>query len=75
MRCSGSSRPRHRDAGHEPGRFPARGHINRPLWARAPAGVTYTLTTTALAGDAVYVTRLRQRKNLPASTTVLRIDR
>ena len=27
-----------RDAGHEPGRFPARGHINQPLWARPPAG-------------------------------------
>jgi hypothetical protein len=65
----------HRDAGHEPGRSPARGHINKPLWTRAPAGVTYTLTTTALAADAVYVTRLRQRRNLPASSTILRIDR
>ena len=28
-----------RDAGHEPGRGHARGHINKPLWRRPPAGV------------------------------------
>ena len=38
-----------RDAGHEPNRFPAKGHINQPLWARPPAGVDDTLTTTATA--------------------------
>ena len=36
-----------RDAGHEPGRGNARGHINKPLWRRPPAGVSDTLTTTA----------------------------
>lgn len=65
----------HRDAGHEPGRFPARGHINKPLWKRAPAGVTLTLTTTALASDAAYVTRVRRRRGAPASAVVLAIDR
>ena len=32
-----------RDAGHEPGRDRARGHINKPLWRRPPAGVSDTL--------------------------------
>ncbi|HEX6020951.1 MAG TPA: hypothetical protein VFZ00_03075 [Solirubrobacter sp.] len=63
-----------RDAGHEPGRFPARGHINKPLWARPPKGVTDTLTTTALSADAIYVTRVRKRTGLPAAATVLRVD-
>ena len=49
-----------RDSGHEPGRFPAKGHINKPLWERPPKGVHDTLTTTATADTAVYVTRVRQ---------------
>ena len=36
-----------RDAGHEAGRFPAKGHINKPLWERPPEDVDDTLTTTA----------------------------
>ena len=64
-----------RDAGHDPGRFPARGHINKPLWARPPAGVTDTLTTTATSTDAVYVTRIRKRAGLPPAPVVLRVDR
>ena len=49
-----------RDAGHEKGRFPAKGHINKPLWVRPPEGVHDTLTTTASTDTAVYVTRVRQ---------------
>jgi hypothetical protein len=64
-----------RDAGHEPNRFPARGHINKPLWARPPKGVTDTLTTTAASLDAVYVTRVRKRTGQPPVPTVLRVDR
>jgi hypothetical protein len=64
-----------RDAGHEPGRFPARGHINEALWRRPPAGVNDTLTTTATAADAIYVTRVRKRRGEPATPTVLRIPR
>jgi hypothetical protein len=64
-----------RDAGHEPNRFPAKGHINKPLWARPPAGVDDTLTTTAIDAEAVYVTRLRKRRGLPLTTVILRVDR
>jgi hypothetical protein len=64
-----------RDAGHESGRFPASGHINKRLWTRPPAGVADTLTTTATANDAVYVTRVRKRRGEPARSTVLRIER
>jgi hypothetical protein len=64
-----------RDAGHEPGRFPAKGHINKPLWERPPSGVDDTLTTTAATADAVYFTRLRKRRGLPITTAVLRVDR
>jgi hypothetical protein len=63
-----------RDAGHEKGRFPAKGHINKPLWARPPEGVHDTLTTTASALDAVYVTRVRQLRGATAKADVLRID-
>ena len=63
-----------RDAGHEPGRFPAKGHINKPLWARPPAGVHDTLTTTAVSDDAVYVTRVRQVRKRTPTAAVLRID-
>ena len=63
-----------RDAGHEPGRFPAKGHINKPLWARPPAGVNDTLTTTAVSDKAVYVTRVRQVRKRTPTAAVLRID-
>jgi hypothetical protein len=63
-----------RDAGHEPGRFPAEGHINKPLWERPPAGVHDTLTTTATADTAVYVTRVRQLRGQNATAEILRID-
>ena len=64
-----------RDAGHEPGRFPAKGHINKPLWERPPKGVHDTLTTTATADDG----RLRHprppaaRRRTP-TTEILSID-
>jgi hypothetical protein len=63
-----------RDAGHEPGRFPAKGHINKPLWERPPKGVHVTLTTTGTADRAVYVTRVRQLRGQNATTEILRID-
>ena len=37
-RSTARRRRARRDAGHEPGRFPARGHINKPLWERPPGG-------------------------------------
>jgi hypothetical protein len=63
-----------RDAGHERGRRRARGHINQPLWVRPPKGVHDTLTTTATAPDAVFVTRVRQRTGAPATAEILHID-
>jgi hypothetical protein len=63
-----------RDSGHEAGRFPAKGHINKPLWQRPPRGVHDTLTTTATADSAVYVTRVRQLRNTPTTAAILRID-
>jgi hypothetical protein len=64
-----------RDAGHEAGRGNARGHVDKPLWAAPPAGVAYTLTTTALAADAAFVTRIRRRRGAPATALILRVDR
>jgi hypothetical protein len=63
-----------RDSGHDPGRFPAKGHINKPLWVRPPRGVHDTLTTTATSDTAVYVTRIRQLRASPATAVILRID-
>ncbi|MBE2320491.1 hypothetical protein DVA67_031300 [Solirubrobacter sp. CPCC 204708] len=63
------------DPGHEPGRFPARGHINKPIWDRPPAGVQDTLTTTAAGSDSVFVTRVRKRKGAPATAAVLQLAR
>jgi len=63
-----------RDAGHEPNRGNARGHINKPLWKRPPKGVTDTLTTTATTADAVFVTRVRQVRRAPARADVLRVE-
>ncbi|MDA0179034.1 hypothetical protein OJ997_01910 [Solirubrobacter phytolaccae] len=64
-----------RDAGHEPNRFPAKGHINKPLWERPPAGVQDTLTTTAGTSDAIYVTRVRKRPGETPFATVLVVPR
>jgi len=62
-----------RDAGEEGGKHKnAPGH-HHDLWPRPKPGVADTLTTTAAAADAVYVTRLRQRKGTPVQTVVLRI--
>ena len=63
-----------RDAGEEPGHHGAEGHKPQ-LWARPPPGVADTLTTTALAADAVYVTRLRQRRHDGVQAAVLRFAR
>ncbi|WP_028063060.1 hypothetical protein [Solirubrobacter soli] len=63
-----------RDSGHEAGRFPAEGHINKPLWERPPKGVHDTLTTTAAADTAVYVTRVRQLRGANPTAEILRID-
>ena len=63
-----------RDAGHEPGRDHARGHINKPLWQRPPAGVSDTLTTTATSASAVYFTRVRQPRGGVARADVIRVD-
>jgi hypothetical protein len=63
-----------RDAGHEKGRFPAKGHINKPLWERPPEGVHDTLTTTATSDIAVYVTRVRQLRRSKPTAEILRVD-
>lgn len=62
-----------RDTGEEGGSHKnALGH--RPdLWPRPPAGVATTLTTTATAAGAVYVTWLLQRTGAPVEPAVLRI--
>jgi hypothetical protein len=62
-----------RDAGHEPGRGNARGHINKPLWVRPPKGVSDTLTTTAASADAIYFTRVRQPRRAPARADIIRV--
>jgi hypothetical protein len=62
-----------RDAGEEGGSHKdAPGH-HHDLWPRPKPGVADTLTTTAAGADAVYVTRLRQRKGSPLQAAVLRI--
>ena len=63
-----------RDAGHEPGRDHARGHINKPLWQRRPDGVSDTLTTTATNDSAVYFTRVRQPRAGTARADIVRVD-
>jgi hypothetical protein len=63
-----------RDAGDEPGHRHAPGH-EPDLWARPRPGISDTLTTTALSGDSVYVTRLRQRAGAAVQTAVLRFAR
>jgi len=65
-----------RDAGREPGQGRHRHGSRVPRQpARPPAGLTYTLWTTALARDAAYVTRLRARKGGGAQATLLRVGR
>ena len=64
-----------RDAGHEPGvRHHRHGHP-RKMWRRPRVGVAATLWTTALATDAVYVTRLRQVVDRPLAYEILRVPR
>jgi hypothetical protein len=63
-----------RDLGYEPGHEHADGHKPQ-LWARPPAGVAWTLTTTALSADSVYVTRLRQDAGTAPIPIVLRLAR
>jgi hypothetical protein len=64
-----------RDPGYEPGHKHAEGHSHAPLWDRPPLGITDTLTTTAVAPDAVYFTRVRKTPGLAPSAVVLRVDR
>lgn len=62
-----------RDAGEEGGKHKdAPGHHHDP-WERPPRGVADTLTTTAAAPGAVYVTRLRQKGGAPLETAIIRL--
>ncbi len=67
-----------RDAGHEPGRkrhdegYPGGRAPKAPR--RAPAGVTVTLWSTALAPDAAYVSRIRRTRS-GTSNVILRLAR
>ena len=63
-----------RDLGYEPGHEHAEGH-KKTLWPRPQTGVEDTLTTTALAPDAIYVTRVRKRDGQRPVPVVLRIAR
>jgi hypothetical protein len=64
-----------RDAGYEPGvEHHRHGHPSR-MWPRPRRGVHDTLWTTALAADAAYVTRLRQRTGKPVQPALLRLPR
>jgi hypothetical protein len=63
-----------RDLGYEPGHEHAEGHKPQ-LWPRPPAGVAWTMTTTALSGDSVYVTRLRQDAGQAPVPIILRFAR
>ena len=64
-----------RDAGHEPGNRHKRHGQPHKLWRRPRLGLSLTLWTTALTGDAAYVTRLRQVSGLPLETEILRVPR
>jgi hypothetical protein len=63
-----------RDLGYEPGHERAEGHKPQ-LWPRPEAGVAWTMTTTALSTDSVYVTRLRQNAGQAPMPVVLRFTR
>ena len=64
-----------RDAGHEPGDRHKRHGQPHKLWRRPRRGLSLTLWTTALTGDAAYVTRLRQVSGRPLETEILRVSR
>jgi hypothetical protein len=64
-----------RDAGHEPGDVHKKHGQPHKLWKRPRRGVSNTLWTTALAGDAAYVTRLRQIAGRPLAAEILRVPR
>jgi hypothetical protein len=64
-----------RDAGHEPGDRHKRHGQPHKLWRRPRRGLSLTLWTTALAEEAVYVTRLRQVAGRPLQTEILRVPR
>lgn len=64
-----------RDAGHEPGNEHKQHGQPHKLWKRPARGVSSTLWTTALAGDAAYVTRLRQVSGEPLVSEIVRVPR
>jgi hypothetical protein len=64
-----------RDAGYEPGKEHHKHGNPHKLWPRPRRGVHDTLWTTALAADAAYVTRLRQRTGKPVQPALLRLAR
>ena len=63
-----------RDNGYERGRRRSR-HNHAKLWPRPRRNLSATLWTTALAGDAAYVTRLRQDAGRALVAEILRVDR
>jgi hypothetical protein len=63
-----------RDAEEGKGHHHALGHTPH-LWPRPPAGVAWTMTTTALSADSVYVTRVRQDRGRAPVPIVLRFAR
>ena len=63
-----------RDNGYERGRRDTR-HNTRKLPPRPRRGLSASLWTTALAGDAAYVTRLRQAAGRTMVAEILRVDR
>ena len=63
-----------RDSGWEPGH--QHGHGTEGAYPPRPRpGISDTLWTTALAADAAYVTRLRQRTGRPVTAVLLRVKR
>ena len=64
-----------RDRGHEPGQRHRRHGHPKKLPPRPKRGVSITLWTTALTGEAAFVTRLRQDVGQPTKAAVLRIPR
>lgn len=69
-----STRPTgRRDKGYEPGRKATR-HNDDKLWPRPRQGSTFTLWTTALSGEAAYVTRLRQVAGRRLVSEILRVE-
>ena len=64
-----------RDAGHEPGRFPAKGHINKPLLGVPARGHPGHADDDRGPLDAVFVTRVRKQKGTPPVAAVLQLQR